>query len=80
LWLLGYGKIAVVLAVNLEYSDEAAHMTKALKGYVASLVDQGKEDSDPSLRIDWQANALPLVKCWISYANQTWVPWDESFA
>jgi hypothetical protein len=31
---LGHGKIAVALAVNLEYSDETVRKIEALKGYV----------------------------------------------
>jgi alpha-1,3-mannosyltransferase len=37
---MGYGKIAMVPTVNIEYSDDAAKRIKALKGYVSYWVDK----------------------------------------
>ncbi|TVY83528.1 Alpha-1,3-mannosyltransferase CMT1 [Lachnellula suecica] len=36
MWHLGYGKIAVVPSVNLEYSDDGARAIKQLRGYVST--------------------------------------------
>lgn len=76
MWHLGYGKIAVIPSVNLEYSDEAAKRIKAAKGYVSSWVGRETESS----RIEWEANPPPTVKCMPSYENQTWPPWNEQLA
>jgi alpha-1,3-mannosyltransferase len=77
LWKLGYGKIAVVPSVNIEYSDEAAKKMKDLKGYVSQWVDTDGEKDDPSIQIEWQATPPALIRCLGSFRDQTWVPWDE---
>lgn len=74
MWSLGYWKIAVVPSVNLEYSDEAAKKIKSAKGYVSNWVDR----QAGSAQIEWVRSPPPLVKCIQSYADQTWVPWNES--
>jgi alpha-1,3-mannosyltransferase len=76
MWHLGYGKIAVVPAVNLEYSDDAARKIKALKGYVSQWVDKDGDSDDPSMQIEWKTNPPTLIKCMSTYANQTWLPWN----
>ncbi|KAL8865194.1 MAG: hypothetical protein Q9174_007021, partial [Haloplaca sp. 1 TL-2023] len=73
MWVLGYGKIAVVPSVNLEYSDEAAKKIKALKGYVSRFVAGGVEDDE----IEWQTKPPEKVKCIRNYGDQTWPPWDD---
>ncbi len=76
MWHHGYGKIAVIPSVNLEYSDEAAKKIKSAKGYVSRWV--GNEgDNGMSARIEWETTPPPLIKCIATYPNQTWVPWDE---
>ncbi|MCJ1383396.1 hypothetical protein MMC17_006510 [Xylographa soralifera] len=79
MWRRGYGKIMVIPAVNLEYTDKAATKIKVLKGYVSQYVNKdGDNDDDQSTRIDWETDPPSLVKCIPqSYANQTWVPWNE---
>ena len=79
MWRQGYGKIAVVPTVNLEYTDEAAIKIKTLKGYVSQFVDKdGNDSADQTTKIEWEKDPPPLVKCIPqSYANQTWLPWDE---
>jgi len=77
MWYQGYGKIAVVPSVNLEYSDEAARKIKEAKGYVSNWV---KTEGDDPLRIEWEASPPPLVKCIPNYSNQTWLPWDEQLS
>ncbi|KAF4441646.1 alpha-13-mannosyltransferase [Fusarium acutatum] len=44
MWSRGFRKIAVVLSVNLEYSDEKAADIKKLKGYVSDIVERQEED------------------------------------
>ena len=79
MWRSGYGKIAVVPSVNLEYTDEAATKIKALKGYVSQYVNQnGNNEDGQSLKIEWEMDPPSLVKCIPqSYTNQSWVPWNE---
>lgn len=73
LWNLGYGKIAVIPIVNLEYSDEAATRIKEAKGYVSNWMGgAGEVDA----RIEWESTPPRLVKCMPTYNNQTWVPWE----
>lgn len=71
LWSLGYGKIAVVPSINIEYSDEAAQKIKDTKGYTSQWVE-GDNDN-----IAWDASPPAFVKCMDGYANQRWVPWNE---
>lgn len=71
MWHLGYGKIAVVPSVNLEYSDDGAREIKRLRGYVSELVD---EEDD---RIEWEAKPPEKVKCMTPMDSQDWRPWDE---
>ncbi|CAO1606237.1 hypothetical protein XANCAGTX0491_009738 [Xanthoria calcicola] len=73
LWLLGYGKIAVVPSVNLEYTDENGKKIKSAKGYVSRFVGGGDEND----KIEWQEKPPEKVKCIPNYENQHWRPWDE---
>ena len=71
-WLNGYGKIAVVPAVSLEYNDKGAKKIKQSKGYVSEWVE-GSEDR----LIEWQKEPPKHVKCMPPpYKNQTWPEWD----
>ncbi|KAL2202407.1 alpha-1,3-mannosyltransferase CMT1 [Sarocladium strictum] len=74
LWLKGYGKIAVVPSVNLEYSDEAATKIKKLKGYVSEYTQ--KESVDKAV-IEW-AGPPEKVKCIEGWGHQFWKPWKIS--
>ena len=76
MWKAGYGKIAVVPSVNIEYSDEAAKKIKALKGYTSQWVEKDG-DTDPTIRIEWETKPPEKVKCMTNYAAQEWVAWDE---
>jgi alpha-1,3-mannosyltransferase len=76
MWYHGYGKIAVVPSVNLEYTDEAAKKIKATKGYVSRWTDSEGQNDMP-VNIEWESVPPPTVKCMPSYSNQTWPPWDE---
>ncbi|KAL8790821.1 MAG: hypothetical protein Q9213_000445 [Squamulea squamosa] len=73
LWMLGYGKIAVVPSVNLEHSDEGGKRIKSAKGYVSRYTDGGDEDD----QIEWQEKPPEKVKCIPNYEHQDWRPWDE---
>jgi alpha-1,3-mannosyltransferase len=75
MWAQGYGKIAVVPSVNVEYSDEAAKKIKALKGYVSRHV----ADEGDGGKIEWELKPPEKVKCMPDYQHQNWVDWDEGF-
>ena len=76
MWYHGYGKIAVIPSVNLEYSDEAAKKIKSQKGYVSKWVE--KVEPNQGLRVEWDPTPPDKVKCIPSYDNQTWLLWDEA--
>ncbi|KAB5576278.1 cryptococcal mannosyltransferase 1-domain-containing protein [Coniochaeta sp. 2T2.1] len=73
LWFRGYGKIATVPAVNLEYSDEAAKKIKEAKGYTSQWVGKRADEG-----IDWQLDPPEKVKCIPNYENQFWQAWNET--
>ncbi|KAL8952772.1 MAG: hypothetical protein Q9222_001319 [Ikaeria aurantiellina] len=73
MWSLGYGKIAVVPSVNLEYSDENAKRIKSAKGFVSDLASNNNIDET----IAWKSTPPENVKCIAGYDNQHWRPWDE---
>lgn len=76
LWREGFGKIAVVPMVNLEYADEKAKELKELKGYVSQWATD--KDMKEELRIGWEENPPKEVKCMPGdYKDQTWVPWNQ---
>lgn len=73
LWANGYGKIAVVPSVNVEYSDEKGRKIKALKGYVSKHVANEEDDA----KIEWEAKPPQKVKCMPTHDRQFFVDWDE---
>jgi alpha-1,3-mannosyltransferase len=73
MWANGYGKIAVVPSVNVEYSDEAAKKIKILKGYVTRHVANEGDD----WRIEWETKPPKKVKCMPDHQHQTFVDWNE---
>ncbi|EUC47118.1 glycosyltransferase family 69 protein [Bipolaris oryzae ATCC 44560] len=73
MWFHGYGKIAVVPSINVEYSDEASKKIKALKGYTSSHV----ENEDDDIKIDWETSPPEQVKCMPEHTHQFFTPWDE---
>ena len=75
LWKLGYGKLAVVPTVNVEYSDDAAKEIKKLKGYTSDWIAKEKPE-DPSNKINWKGPP-DQVKCMPEHTRKYWVPWDE---
>lgn len=74
MWYLGYGKIAVVPIVNLEYSDGAATKIKEAKGYVSNWMGEGSESD---ALIEWESTPPAAVKCMPNYSNQTWLPREK---
>lgn len=73
-WLNGYGKIAVVPSVNLEYTDQRSKHVKELKGYVSKWVESGEDRL-----IEWQREPPKHVKCItppFDKNNPTWPEWD----
>ena len=75
LWFRGYGKIAAVPSVNLEYSDEQARKIKEAKGYTSQWVG-GAGQADAA--IDWQLAPPERVKCIENWGNQFWQAWNET--
>ncbi|KAJ0116156.1 hypothetical protein J7T55_005102 [Diaporthe amygdali] len=75
LWYKGWGKIAVVPTVNLEYSDEQGKALKALKGYTSKWA--GPEQDERS-KIEWQRDPPQQVKCMEIMEQPVWKPWDET--
>ncbi|PCD33862.1 hypothetical protein FGRA07_09017 [Fusarium graminearum] len=73
LWHRGFGKIAVIPSVNLEYSIEQTAKIKQLKGYVSDIV--GNEDDDA---IEWKYSPPENVKCMPTWETQSWRPWNET--
>ncbi|KAM7220941.1 cryptococcal mannosyltransferase 1 domain containing protein [Rhypophila decipiens] len=67
LWSAGFGRIAVVLSVNLG-------RVKQEKGFVSDFVSKGKE----MMLIDWQREPPEQVKCMPGFKDQTWRSWNES--
>ncbi|KAK8088415.1 hypothetical protein PG997_003376, partial [Apiospora hydei] len=51
LWWAGYGRIAVIPSINIEYSDEASTKIKKLKGFTSKWT---AEEDLPATRILWQ--------------------------
>ncbi|KAI5917820.1 alpha-1,3-mannosyltransferase CMT1 [Camillea tinctor] len=77
LWWHGFGRIAVVPSVNLEYSNEAAEKIKDLKGYTSQWTAREKAKD---MKIEWEDNPPEMVKCMPSFDNQSWRPWNETLA
>lgn len=80
LWRAGYGRIAVVPSVNLEYSDEAAKKIKDLKGYTSSWWTEPGDDREDRSRIQWVEQPPEAVKCVPTWEDQSWRPWNESLS
>ncbi|PKS11687.1 hypothetical protein jhhlp_001675 [Lomentospora prolificans] len=74
LWKKGYGRIAVVPTVNLEYDNRHGAWVKKKKGYVSDLV---KDDDDGTRDLlDWRGPPEDVL-CMPGWDRQSWVPWDE---
>lgn len=74
LWFKGYGKIAVVPSVNLEYTDGLGRQVKKELGYVEENIRGEGGEGD---MVDWQGPP-EMVKCMPGFVMQSWLPWNES--
>ncbi|RYP71043.1 hypothetical protein DL769_004781 [Monosporascus sp. CRB-8-3] len=74
MWFQGYGKIAVVPSVNLEYSNEKGSKIKEQKGYTWQWTDRDPAAED---KITWQPPP-DMVRCMPTFDNQSWRPWNET--
>ncbi|KAK8125896.1 uncharacterized protein PG998_001655 [Apiospora kogelbergensis] len=77
LWWWGYGRIAVIPSINIEYSDEASTRLKKLKGFTSRWTAQ--EDLTAT-RIVWQVEPPEKWKCMHGWWNQVWVPWNQTLS
>lgn len=76
-WYHGYGRIAVVPSVNLEYSDSMGRTVKGEKGFVSDWVKKEGVDDGVKGEIDWMGPP-EMVKCMPTFQTQSWLPWNES--
>lgn len=77
MWFQGYGKIAVVPSVNLEYTDAKGRKTKADVGYASNWTAVEDDEEQPQMMIEWE-RPPDEVKCMPTFSQQTWRPWNES--
>ncbi|EXL65545.1 hypothetical protein FOPG_18230 [Fusarium oxysporum f. sp. conglutinans race 2 54008] len=75
MWYRGYGKIAVVPSINLEYKLEMGRKLKEKMGFTSDIVSEQDPDGD---HIEWQPDPPPKVKCIAEWDDQYWVPWNDS--
>jgi alpha-1,3-mannosyltransferase len=75
LWYYGYGKIAVVPVVNLEYSDEAGRKIKEAKGYTSKWVGAAEWRDEG---IEWKKEPPEEVKCMPKYEDQFFEAWNKT--
>jgi alpha-1,3-mannosyltransferase len=73
LWYKGYGKIAVIPSVNLEYSIGNGLRIKVEKGYTSDTVSKQDAAGD---KIKWQLEPPEKVKCMPTWQNQHWQMWN----
>ncbi|KAK8055078.1 hypothetical protein PG993_000305 [Apiospora rasikravindrae] len=77
LWWAGYGRIAVIPSINIEYSDEASTKIKKLKGFTSKWA---AEEDLPATRIEWREEPPAEWKCIHGWHNQYWVPWNQTLS
>lgn len=79
MWFHGYGRIAVVPSVNLEYTDEKGAWIKEEKGFVYQWAAEEEDEVEgaPPLRLEWKGPP-DTVKCMPEFQRQDWMPWNES--
>ncbi|KAH6604193.1 glycosyltransferase family 69 [Trichoderma cornu-damae] len=74
MWFRGYGKIAVVPSVNLEYSTRNGRRIKELKGFTSDIV--ANQDPRGDL-IEW-AGPPDTVRCMPTWKDQFFQRWNKS--
>ncbi|KAK7950958.1 alpha-1-3-mannosyltransferase CMT1 [Apiospora aurea] len=77
LWWAGYGRIAVIPSINIEYSDEASTKIKKLKGFTSKWT---AEEDLPATKILWQEEPPAEWKCMHGWHDQVWVPWNQTLS
>jgi len=75
LWFLGLGKVAVVPAVNLEYSVERGRQIKDAEGFTVTNVAEQRDNEGGNFT--WRSPP-EMVKCMPSWDNQFWQLWNET--
>ncbi|KAK1830483.1 glycosyltransferase [Podospora conica] len=75
LWFGGWGRVAVVPSVNVEYGDEKGKLIKDGKGYTSAWTALEREGE---ARIEWVREPPGEVKCMPTHDNQYWQAWNES--
>ncbi|CEJ93002.1 hypothetical protein VHEMI08623 [[Torrubiella] hemipterigena] len=76
LWLRGYGRIAVVPTINLDYKIENARRIKKDRGYTEDLIN----DKDPNDDlIEWQTTPPEKTLCQVGWHNQFWQSWNLDY-
>lgn len=80
LWWKGLGRIAVVPAVNFEYSDPRGRWLKRERGYVSDFVEGRRmaEVEGEQERIAWEEQPPDMVNCVTLFTEQKMLPWNES--
>ncbi|RFU77788.1 glycosyltransferase family 69 [Trichoderma arundinaceum] len=74
MWFQGYGKIAVVPSVNLEYSNVNGKRIKELKGFASDIVAHQDPRGDT---IQW-AGPPDTVRCMPTWKDQFFQRWNKS--
>lgn len=77
LWAHGYGRIAVVPYINLEYSVEKGQRIKDERGFTSATAASTSHSAEDG--IDWQGPP-EKVKCMPTFDNQFWLPWNHTLA
>ena len=75
LWHSGYGRIAVIPSISLEYSTKGARAIKEMKGYTSKWVSWAGEKESI---IQWKSDPPERVRCVRNWADQVWIPWNEA--
>ncbi|KAH8649017.1 glycosyltransferase family 69 protein [Xylariales sp. PMI_506] len=75
LWWAGYGRIAVIPSVNLDYSDAPVSRVKQQKLFTSQWTQ--KEDVS-QMRIHWVKDPPSQVKCMPKLEGQFWRPWNDT--
>ncbi|OTA05694.1 hypothetical protein A9Z42_0064010 [Trichoderma parareesei] len=77
MWWRGYGKIAVVPSVNLEYTNKNGKRIKELKGFVSDVVRAQHDGDESEDRIEW-AGPPDTVLCMPTWKDQFFQRWNKS--
>jgi len=76
MWYHGFGRIAVVPSINLEYTVEKGKYIKGLKGFTSQWTSAGHSDGEKIL--SWSPPP-DQVKCMPAFDQQSWRPWNQTF-